>query len=268
MLLEEGAILEVIEACAYSKEAIFTDYVNYFWALRERAIETNDSITKALAKQYLNSLYGKFGARATTYRLAEEAMVSAFRVDAIYSPDGKKRHPVIWIGDKPYVEQDDGEAEDSIPAIAAHVTANARVVLWRYVERAGIENVYYTDTDSLIVNQAGYERLAGDIRGNELGKLKLEKQANTLTVHARKDYQIGDRVVCKGVGKAFLVPGATEYKREQWTSFQCYLKSLGLAEVLVEVKDLELKRECYDGEVYPDGRVVPFETLPTFWGSR
>lgn len=266
MLLEEGGILEIIEACAYTKRYLFTEYVEYFWNLRKKAIEAKDNITKALAKQYLNSLYGKFGARATTYRIAEEALVSPFRVDAIYTQDGKKRYPVIWIGDKPYVEQDEGEADDSIPAIAAHVTANARVVLWRYVELAGVENVYYTDTDSLIVNQAGYERLAGDITDNELGKLKLEKQAHTLTVYARKDYQIGDKVVCKGVGKSFLIPGATEYKREQWNSFRSYLKGLGLPEVLVEVKDLELKRECYDGEVYPDGRVMPFETLPVYWG--
>lgn len=266
ILVEDRAILEVLEVAVYKKAPLFTNYVEYFWGIREEAIKQGNPILKAMAKQYLNSLYGKFGARATSWVVCEELVGSPDKPDMITNLATGDKSIVLWIGDTPYRQVAEEETEYSIPAIAAHVTANARVTLWGYVELAGYDNVYYTDTDSLIVNSEGYRRLLPHVSPTELGKLKLEKEANSLTLFARKDYMLGDKIVCKGVNGAFLVPGAVEYKREQWRSLRRYLRSLGQPEVLVELKELELKRGCYDGVIAENGQVLPFTELPTKWG--
>jgi hypothetical protein len=265
-LLAEDAILSVREAAFYTMGDLFTEYVDYFWDLRHTAIVNRDSITKTLSKQFLNSLYGKFGARGVKWVLCDWLIGAPVIPDAHYDEKLGRYCTIVMIGGMPYIEQIEEEAAYSVPAIAAHITANARMTLWSYVELAGIENTYYTDTDSLIVNSTGYKRLLPHVNSEELGRLKLEKESDTLTIWARKDYQIGDKVVCKGVGKAYLVPGAVEYKREQWQSLRVYLQAQGIPEVIVRTKELALQRICYDGEITADGRVIPFTELPDKWG--
>lgn len=265
LLLQENAIMEVEKVAVYRKAKIFTDYVGYFWELRHKAMTQNDMVMKELAKQFLNSLYGKFGARARMWVRCEEAESPAGHVEMFGDTRTGELRSVIYIGGKAYINIDEGEAGESMPAIAAHVTANARLTLWKFVELAGLENVYYTDTDSLIVSQDGYQRLRAYIDREKLGYLKLEKVADSLSVWARKDYQLGDKVVIKGVNKPYRIPDAAAYYRECWQSFESYLQHLGVPEVIITTRKLHLTRACYDGRVDVDGKVIPFTELPSTW---
>lgn len=265
LLLEDNAIREVYEVAVYKKGRLFDDYVDYFWRIREDAIRKKDAVLKEMAKQFLNSLYGKFGMKTYNWVICDALVGATARPDMYFDLKKGIRSPVLWLGDTPYICVQGDEADNSMVAIAAHVTANARLTLWHYVEKVGYKNMYYTDTDSLIVPGKVLNMLWDSIDPNTLGKLKIEAEGDSLVLFARKDYILGDRIVCKGVGKAYLQKGATEYKREQWRSLRRYLKEQGLPEVLIEVKTLELKRQCYDGKLDATGEVLPYKRLPTRW---
>ncbi|GAI76922.1 unnamed protein product, partial [marine sediment metagenome] len=103
------------------------------------------------------------------------------------------------------------EGYNSFAAISSEVTGNARLMLWDLIEKAGTENVFYCDTDSLLVNKTGRDRLAGEINRHELGMLKLAQRSSSVTLHNVKDYKIGRKSKIKGISKLAKKVSDNEY---------------------------------------------------------
>jgi len=178
-----GRIVSVTKACVYTAQPIFKDYVDFFYSIK-RAKESDASVL--MAKLFLNSLYGKWGQREHEDIEVEgpelQYMADSMRALGINSMFGKvggiKRN-FILVGSDLYTlpkADKDALARNSFPALASSVTAHARVYLDTLISCAGRENVFYTDTDSLFTNEAGYSALlsAGFIHDSRLGALKLE----------------------------------------------------------------------------------------------
>lgn len=200
--LDRGWIEKVHRIAWYTKAFIFRDYVDYFYRLKDKYSRGEDRVCYELTKLTLNSLYGKFGQLASSMELMGECDPRMFKVIPVWDPSRGRWGTEYYIGGKVWWSIKEGESYHSFPAVAAHVTAYARVYLYKLVEAAGRENVYYCDTDSLIVNQVAYERFEPFIRPNELGNFRLENVARYLYIHAPKDYVLDEEVRIKGVKKS------------------------------------------------------------------
>ncbi len=167
--LESGHIAAIGRVACYEKDVIFHEYVTSLYELRVRYIGEGNEIMGWCCKILMNSLFGKFGQRGYVFDIIDKCdpgIVAAMsEIDAETGIVYKIRQ---YAG---IVEQmrREGESQDSHPAIAAHVTGYARMLLWRYMLKAGRENIFYNDTDSLWVNKLGYDNLAGDIEEGALG---------------------------------------------------------------------------------------------------
>jgi hypothetical protein len=80
-----------------------------------------------------------------------------------------------------------------VPAITSAVCAAGRDRLLSAILAAGWENVYYTDTDSIVCNEVGRRSLevGGWVRPDELGFLRLEEVAESAVIYGLKHYRIG-----------------------------------------------------------------------------
>jgi len=148
------------------------------------------------------------------------------------------------------------EAPMAFTAIAAHVTSYGRAALWTLIEAAGLENVYYTDTDSVVVNEAGFTRLR-DLIGDSLGALKVEKEADVLEIRTLKDYRIGDKERVKGINKSCREAGENTYLCLRWYRVLSSLKYGVSGGVLQErtlkvlTRDLKKRIPREDGATEP-----------------
>lgn len=198
--IQRGIIREFRNVAIYESANIFADYVDYFYQKRLSAKADGDKVSEYFFKILLNSLYGKFGQRAERWEKIADADIAECRVMSV---NGWKNVKVFGGGEWMIAGKGE-EAFDSFPAIAAHVTAYARMLLWRYMEIAGRENVYYCDTDSLFVNRDGYTRLQAVIDPDKLGYLKLEGISSSVTIRGCKDYDFGGTTKTKGVSKSAI----------------------------------------------------------------
>jgi len=198
-----GIIEKVNRLVIYDSADIFSEYVDFFYNLRQ---STNNKAIEAMSKLLLNALYGKFGQHNSTIPTLvtdekEINMYSDIMKDSnsfeVFVDIGEK---YIKLGESIYhIKKEDGDfARDSIPIIASAVTSYARKRLFELMEKAGLENVLYCDTDSLFVNQAGLDNLSSEISQSELGKLKLEK-SGTVEIFGAKDYSFNGKVKLKGI---------------------------------------------------------------------
>lgn len=189
---KRGNIAEVYEVAVFENGRIFRDYIDYFYGQRMAAKKRGDKVMDYLFKIMMNSLYGKFGQWSESWEKIADADPSEISVQKFYDLKTKEYYEIKTFGGASFRKVSEGEAFNSFPAIAAHVTAAARMQLWSYIEVAGRDHVYYMDTDSLFVDKPGYLALekAGVLDPSKLGSLKLEEGPEPVfKVNAPKDYE-------------------------------------------------------------------------------
>ncbi len=254
---ERGWVQAIHEVCLYRKAQIFDKYVDYFYSLKARYKDEDNQVYFRLAKLMLNGNYGKWGQMATHFEFWQELTPEFDGVDFMIDLAQNKRFKLYRFGRKLYREISDGESDNSIPSIAAHVTAQVRLYLYRLMTMAGRDNVYVCDTDSLIVTEPGYNNLASMLHETELGKLKCEGTSTDFISLAPKNYCFEQHWTRKAIP-----PKAEEIETDTW-QFTKFPTIRGLAGVqsgvpyYTEITTRHLNYTIYDGTVTPSGRIVP-----------
>ena len=258
--LRFGYLLEVHKVNIYSEEALFKDYVSYFYAARQKFKAEGNLAFAYISKLLMNSLYGKFGQRQTEYiKIGTTRSIPDGFYKTAFDTSGRtyKLRIIDGIIER---ETDPREGYNSFVAIASYITARARVYLDSLIERAGRGNVLYSDTDSLFVTEQGRQRLAGYLNDTEIGKLKQLGVEDSMTIFAPKRYIFGDKSVSKGVrSNATILPGGV-VEQDQFMSFRSALRTGNLDGVLIKRIIKRVDSHYTKGNVSPEGWVSPFHS--------
>jgi hypothetical protein len=261
--LEHGHITEILECFVYEQANIFTSYVDTMYRLRRDFAATGVGEYEKLCKVLLNSLYGKFGQKAENWVKIGSAPDAPDREELIFYNNPRHVMRLRYLLGDIFELKGYSESFDSFPAIAAHVTAYARMYLWSLMQQCGIGNYFYCDTDSLIVNETGLSNLSGLMSDTELGMLKVQERFSHLVIHGLKDYEAGVKVVVKGVRKNAKKVSDGVYEQQSWPTFKGILKSGDANIYTVGNVTKHLSREYTKGIVTETGRIEPFTLLQT-----
>lgn len=243
--LGKGHVAGIGEYVLYEQAPLFKDYVETLYSLRLLYKEQNNEAFQYMCKLFLNSLYGKFGQRGQRWELCSYSAppgISEWH-GACGQDNEIMKHRTRF--DEVWHKRLDGEAFESFPAIAAHVTSYARMKLWQLINTAGREHVYYVDTDSLYVDDSGYANLSHLIDSAQLGLLKVEAAYEWAHFRAPKDYahSAGERV--KGVRARAVKLASNRYKQEVFESYDQALQRGVDGEIIVKWITKTLSRRNY-----------------------
>lgn len=259
--IDHNILLENREAAVYEKANLFNEYVDFFYNKRKEYKKEGKEAFNFMCKLFLNSLYGKFGQRNDVYEDFKPTGAIRKWLDTL--PDGVYRE-VLLNGKNTYrkingkIEISRGMVEgiNSFVAIAAHITADARMKLWYYFKEAGRENIFYCDTDSIMVNAQGYLRSKKMI-DTSLGMLSLKDSTNHLSIYGAKDYEFGKDVVIKGIKKDAKKIGRNSYSQIKFEGLSGALRKGRLNKMYISTTHKTLKRLYDKGKVLKSGRVLP-----------
>lgn len=196
-----GRVIEVHELAVYDMGMLFKGFADWYFATAADLENQGLGHIKAAFKLSGNTLYGKFGTRGKNWTDCEN----------IHKPTKWGQ----WFGThKQYgfltqyraingrTQYLDGSFEPatSCPAISAFMSSYGRVKLGLLIATAGKENVHYIDTDGLMVNAEGFERLvrSGQFAGAIPGKLVIKEESDDVDIFGIKHYRFGSRVCCAG----------------------------------------------------------------------
>ena len=258
MAIKLGYLDQVIRLSWYRKGKLFESYIRFFRSLREKYQLEDSAGYEKIVKLLINGLYGKFGQKKLDQEKIGSCDPNIFRREQILDLEDNEHYDQVYLGGSIFREKREGEAYNSFPAIAAHVTAYARLYLGWFIDKVPEGHVYYMDTDSLIVDKRGYRALKYYLDPKVLGLLKIELKSNWLEIHAPKDYQMKNRTRIKGIKKSAVKIGPNTWKQEQWT---------GLAGIIskemsgpYEVKTITKTRKgiIHSGIVLSTGWIDPF----------
>lgn len=213
--MKHGDIKHVYAAGFYEFSIIFKEYVEFFRNLRLKAKDSGNLSWIYITKLFGNSLYGKTGQTGITQHITPGPHKQIIhRAFANVLGTSEYWNEINWFGTK-IIEKRQGEASYSSPAVAGSITSYARMLLYDYAEKAGLQNVFYCDTDSLIVNHSGYCALLPYIDARDIGKLKLESESSIVLINGPKDYEFAEIDRHKGVPNK-----SVEFERGKWRYLQ------------------------------------------------
>lgn len=252
-----GHLVAVEEAAFYRGAEIFTGFVDDLYARRTEARRAGNVTRSHNYKILMNSLYGKFGQRGQVWReLAPTTDLSARfwrEVDA----QTREIKTFRQLGGLVQELSAEPESQESCPAIAAYVTSYARIKLWGLIEAAGCENVFYCDTDSVVVNDAGRDRLKVHVDPDRLGMLKLERSVHRIVLRGAKDYTIGAKRKVKGVRKDAKWTSKNIVQQARWRGLKGQLQDGNVGMPTTTTVRKKLSRKYTKGTRQPSGAVAP-----------
>jgi len=257
LIKKYGKIIEVKEVAIYEKAKIFKDFVDYFYKLRLKYKKENNHIMQFFVKLILNSLYGKFGEKKEEYKEVGFTEKGHYEIIRVYDMDNKKWIYRKIINGKVFEKVGFEEGFNSFVAVASFTSSYARTYLWELMEKAGLENIYYCDTDSLFTNESGYKNLMGYIDNKELGKLKIEEITDYLDIRGCKDYTFNTEIKRKGIRKDAINIGHNKFKQIQFIKMRGNLLKYREDGVIIKTIIKEIKSEYDKGIIKETGRVIP-----------
>lgn len=255
--LEHNHLKAIGPTAIYTPAPLFADYIKYLTPLRQQYKAAGDKARSIMCKLLRNSLQGKFGQRGYKQRILGKAPLDKVSVRHWLDLESDLECWDWTYGGVIIRQEKAGEAQDSFPAIPSHICAYARHVLYTYILKAGILNVYYADTDSLIVNEYGYLMLQPYIDPMQLGFLKLEGVTDHLEIRAKKNYTFGKRSVIKGISRKAKQLEEHLWSQVQFTSLRWAFRQGNLDNVLTYDAQIRTQGALTSGIVNKKGRVSP-----------
>lgn len=201
-----GYELMFLRFCTYNVKRLFksqgallpfSGYVENTYKERQE-LKKQGSELQQLKKIILNAGFGIWGARGDKRQAVTDMDTvnyfdsrTAEAAEALDVPQSRLRvvlrqtergifksvEAVKKIGER-YVSYDFDEpryVKVSIPSIAIFTLSNSRAYMYLCMLAAGLDTIGYTDTDSLFLKRAGYDRLVAlGVIGNEMAQLKVE----------------------------------------------------------------------------------------------
>ncbi len=253
----EGHIKEIGRWAIYERENLFREFIDYFYSVRQHYQKAGNDAFAFMAKILMNSLYGKFGQAGRVWIETDEYTWTQEQ-EGLYQVDPET--PPIRIRNRlgrTQVLLTDTEAHNSSPVIASEITSHARLLLWALIEQAGRENVVYVDTDSLVLSEAGYQKLSDRTDAQVLGALKLEGTSDYSEFWAPKDY-LFDRIRrTKGIRANAKELTPVDFEQDRFQSWDVNLKQGQDGFVMVTPQTKHLTRINHKALVNGHGPTYP-----------
>lgn len=243
--LEHDWDIEVRYMATYTLRPLLRDFAKYFAELKQRYANENNDLFRELAKGYPNMVYGKFGQKGIETKVVGDCDPELLWWMQGYDATDNVYYDLLYSGGKIKRLEYTLAAWDTFVAVASHVTAYARMYLWELMKQAGLNNVYHVATDSLIVNQAGYDNLKNLLDPCATGRLKVELKGNTLHIYGKNDWKLDQEVRIKGVQKKAKWLAEDRVVNTVWPSLEGWLKGQYTGPYFVYEQVKHLKREEY-----------------------
>lgn len=257
--LAHGHVREVFAMAVYRKAVLFRSFVDFFFGLKTQYSKEGDTVKRALAKNFLNHMSGKWGQYSWSWEQTDDPLLEDYAIDVKSNLTTGERYMVYRFGSTCWRKTRTGEGYNAFPAIIAHITAYSRLYLWELLTIAGNGHYFYCDTDSLIVDQTGFENLKPYIDEDKLGGLKVEEVQDSIDIRCPKVYRMGDSWKRKGVPSR-----AVEVEPDTW-AFDMFPSFLTQGQWPKGVSfhttrhTRHLSYVIFDGDVHANGRITPID---------
>jgi hypothetical protein len=159
LALENGAEVRILRYWVYTRHPVLQRYSQ--WVLQSLSVQGEDipPNVRTWIKHCSRALIGRIALRTAKWEYFGDNPEGITGITWMHDQAAGTTCRLMHAGDRTLMESGRTEGKDSCPMITSWIMARCRVLLWRAMDAAGLDNVAHVDTDSLIVNTEGLIRL-------------------------------------------------------------------------------------------------------------
>lgn len=258
MLLNRGAKVRLYRTFVYTRGPALHEWAKWILAAISPDTEGVPPLIRRILKHWSRSLIGRFALRYrqwTPMGTADEPDLYLSRLVGKREPTGAR---LMHVGQDLLELGQLVEAENSVPAITGWITAECRRRLWDLMESAGLRNVYYVDTDSLIVNAEGRRRLLDRIGHDGGYGLSLKRSIRRLELCGPRNLATDDHLHVSGVPVSARRINSSEYVGDVWQGFGEALATGDVERVVIYERRFAMTGQDQRRKWLPDGTTEPY----------
>lgn len=253
LAITNGASVTIHEAWVYDKASALHDFCKWVLELIDERNTSVEPIVKLMLKHWSRALIGRFGARWPQW--ANAGTVSDPHVRRWQDLNGDTGERTEWfqLGHRMMTSTEVRDAPDCMPQIMSYVVAACRVRLWNAAKVAGFEHVMYLDTDSIITDRVGTERL----RNTPVDGLRIKRAFRSLEVLGPRQYIADGAVRAAGLPRNATKVGKRSFIADTWRTLDTSLRHGEHDSVVVSKRRSELRATDRRRVHLPGGHTEP-----------
>ena len=248
MAVRHGATVTVSRAWLYHKEPALKAWADWTLGLIYDGYGDADPVVRTVAKHWSRALVGRFGTRFSTWTDYGRARQSTARLSGFSDYASGRSTQLLEVGGRAWVASGVSDHPLAAPQVMSFIMSQCRIRLWHAMNIAGLSNVVYIDTDSLIVNEAGSERLQAE----RMPGLRRKASYQSLDIMGTRRLVEDRQLKMAGVPSASRRLGPRTWAAETWDTLQGSI-STGSADAVrvverrVRIRDTDSRRRRLPG---------------------
>lgn len=250
---DNGATIRVSRLWWYKRAPALADFCRWVLEHDQRRHRALDPVVVCAAKHWGRALVGRFGSRWSDWSPVGVAPVPGLHLSTVIDRARGERWEMLTVGDECRRRSAPYDSPDAVVSVMSWIMAECRVRLWKACEVAGLDNVLYVDTDGMIVNLAGSERLAEA----RLAGLRVKAEYAGVEMLAPRQIKLSGRLRAAGIPRDAVPVGNGVYEGEVWSEMSSSIRSGRPNEVEVAMRRFRVTGRDERRDHLPGGSTAP-----------
>ena len=258
--LESGAEATIREAYVYTRAPVLGEWARWVLEVQERADGHVPDTVRRYVKHSGRTLIGRIALRTAQWAVWGTNPENETGISYLVDSETGVVNRLMHVGDRTMVEEARIEGQDSLPQITGYITAACRVQLWRAMVAAGTDNIAHVDTDSVLVNAEGLERLRREYAADFDSTWQIKATYRHLTVYGPRNYRADGVRKTAGIPQGAKEIGANQFDGVTWSSVAKDMANGDLSSVTISKRSWEVTKKDPRRRTAPGGRTrtVPY----------
>ena len=224
LAVEAGALVNPSEAWIYTAKPALAAWAGWIIDAIENPANGYTEVQRAVFKHWSRALIGKFGAKYDNWAPLGRNPTGEVCLVPCIDREGGELSNILFLGDQALISTVEAYGDDACPFVQGAIMAACRVKLWRVMRKVRLDSVYYVDTDSVITDSKGSNRLHRDRTTTSRWGLRLKSKVDSVQIHGPRQIVFGDERRFAGIPRAAVPRGDGTYYGEVWESAEAALR--------------------------------------------
>lgn len=256
--IQRGAKVRFYRTAVYTRAPVLREWAT--WILASLAPDNLElsQLQRRVLKVWSRSLIGRFSLRYRSWSPMGESTESDLYLSKLTGKREAKAAAIMQVGRDLLELGALEDHENALPQITGYITAECRVRMLDLIDTAGEQNVYYMDTDSLIVNGAGARRLRLRIARDGAYGLREKAAISRLELSGPRNLTVDEQPRIAGVPRRAERLSQDHYFGSVWQGLSEALATGTPDRVVIHERAFHITATDHRREWIDSGRTRPY----------
>lgn len=259
LAIDAGARVVVVRAWVYRRAPALRAFCRWVLDGLDGTRDDVDPVVRVALKHWSRALIGRTAARWSRWETCGARDVADVSLGRVHDVGAGEVFSMMQLGTQLIRQVGAADNPDAMGAILSWVMAESRVRLWDVMQTCGLDTVVYVDTDSVITDGLGSQRL----ESARLDGLRIKGVWSSIEVRGPRQIIPGARLRAAGVPRSAVRTGADTWEADVWSGLARSLSSGSPDAVEVARRTFRLPGVDRRRKHLAGGLTAPFEVRET-----